>query len=343
MDGVAQLDHGERQLLFQQVAAKRGLLDTVIEKDFWVCWILKHLFNLPESHPALLFKGGTSLSKVHNLIWRFSEDVDLSVDRAGLGHPEPDDFASLGSNARNRYLQQLDEACRDYVGGTLLPPLTEEFSKELGDGPGGDWGLSQEREDGSDLVFEYPTSSGREDTQDSYLITPVKLELGARSDHWPNSMEAVHPYAAEEFPEYFQRPECAVRVINAERTFWDKAMILHREYHRLKNRSEISAFRCSRHYYDLAMLCQSWVRAKALADVALQEEVVTHQRSFFNRSWANFNQARKGTFRLVPQEALSNELEKDYRGMRDYFFQEPPSFDEIVAELEALEKEINAV
>src|SRR5262245_21597268 len=85
MDDVARLPMADRAALFAAAARRRGVTAEVIEKDFWVCWALKQAFSLPDPPAGLLFKGGTSLSKVFGVIERFSEDVDLSFDRAGLG------------------------------------------------------------------------------------------------------------------------------------------------------------------------------------------------------------------------------------------------------------------
>ncbi|MBL8794908.1 MAG: nucleotidyl transferase AbiEii/AbiGii toxin family protein [Planctomycetia bacterium] len=85
MDDVARLPIADRTDLFTAVARRRGLTPAVIEKDFWVCWTLKRVFTLPNPPAGLLFKGGTSLSKVFGIIERFSEDMDLSFDRSGLG------------------------------------------------------------------------------------------------------------------------------------------------------------------------------------------------------------------------------------------------------------------
>ncbi len=68
-----------RRDAFAIAGERRGLLPLLIEKDFWVCWTLERLFALPGFHDHLLFKGGTSLSKVYGLIQRFSEDIDLSL------------------------------------------------------------------------------------------------------------------------------------------------------------------------------------------------------------------------------------------------------------------------
>jgi predicted nucleotidyltransferase component of viral defense system len=84
MDDVARLPTGDRTDLFTATASLRGLTPAIIEKDFWVCWTLKRIFTLPDPPAGLLFKGGTSLSKMFGVIERFSEDVDLSFDRARL-------------------------------------------------------------------------------------------------------------------------------------------------------------------------------------------------------------------------------------------------------------------
>ena len=82
MDDVARLPAADRADLFVVTGAGRWLTSEMIEKDFGVCWTLKRLFTLPDLPAGLLFKGGTSLSKVFGVIERFSEDVDLSFGRS---------------------------------------------------------------------------------------------------------------------------------------------------------------------------------------------------------------------------------------------------------------------
>lgn len=87
MDKVAQMDQSDRADLFNETAARMGLNPVIIEKDFWVCWLLKQLFTIEDFSGTLVFKGGTSLSKCFNLIQRFSEDIDIAVNKAGEGSP----------------------------------------------------------------------------------------------------------------------------------------------------------------------------------------------------------------------------------------------------------------
>ena len=85
MDKLARLSAQDRQDIFAEAAARLGIRPTIIEKDFWVCLTLKLLFVKSPLGQSLVFKGGTSLSKVHGLIERFSEDIDLVLDWRLLG------------------------------------------------------------------------------------------------------------------------------------------------------------------------------------------------------------------------------------------------------------------
>src|SRR5712691_10935201 len=86
MDKVAHLPTDQRRDLFRESAARRGMSPAIVEKDFWVCWVLKKLFTDADLKDRMVFKGGTTLSKVFRLIDRFSEDIDLVLDWRLLGY-----------------------------------------------------------------------------------------------------------------------------------------------------------------------------------------------------------------------------------------------------------------
>ena len=73
MDDFAKLKPEERRIYFEGTATARNIQAQIVEKDFWVCWTLQELFRLPTMGGHLIFKGGTSLSKVFKIIERFSE------------------------------------------------------------------------------------------------------------------------------------------------------------------------------------------------------------------------------------------------------------------------------
>lgn len=342
MDDVARLPVGDRRDLFAAAAARRALLPAIVEKDFWVCWTLKRVFALPDPPAHLLFKGGTSLSKVFGAIERFSEDVDLSFDRADLGFGEDKDpLAADSRKKKKRLVDDLAAACQVAIRDRLLPQLAAAFAAALGAPAGRGWDveLDPADPDGQTVLFHYPATDPPAGGEPAYLRPAVRLELGARSDPWPSADTTVTPYVAEEFPDQFREPMAAVRVLSVERTFWEKATILHLWHHAPVGKDFKD--RLSRHYYDLARLYETGIGAAALSDPALLLAVAEHKDTFFPAAWAKYDEAKPGSLRLVPPEARLAALADDYRKMREMFFSEPPPFAAIIATLRDLEARIN--
>lgn len=233
MDNVARLPASDRAALFGETGAGRGVANTIIEKDFWVCWTLKRLFGLPKNAAAsLIFKGGTSLSKAFGIIRRFSEDIDLSFDRADLGYTGDRDPEQEGISRKKagRLIDDLAGDVERHIADRLLPALRAAIVEELGEPQNDEWTLTIDEADAQTLSFHYPIALPAAEYQGMAYITPrVKLELGARGDPWPIETKVIHPYAAEDFPDFFEDPDTAVTVLSARRTFWEKATALHAE------------------------------------------------------------------------------------------------------------------
>lgn len=340
MDNVARLSANDRADLFRASAEKRGFNVVIVEKDFWVCWVLKRLFTLPAPPAGLVFKGGTSLSKVFHVIERFSEDVDLSFDRSDLGFSGAADPAQAGTKKKQRaQLKELLAACTAMIHDELLPQLQISFATALGGDEG--WRLELDPHDAEQQTvhFHYPPSGlgGGE----GYLRPFVRLEMGARGEPWPHEAAEVQSFAAEDFPRPFAEPSCTVNVIGAERTFWEKATILHM-WHYAGPDKHLSD-RQSRHYYDVVKLYQSPIGERALADLELLRSVAAHKSVFFARAWAKFDEAVPGSLRLLPMEPRLAELERDYAAMRsEMIYGDAPALDEILAVLQEIEDRVNA-
>lgn len=337
MDDIARLPARDRADLFRAAAAKLALPEALIEKDFWVCWVLKRVFTLKNPPAGIIFKGGTSLSKVFGLIDRFSEDVDLSLDRAGLGFGGPADPLLAASRKKQAAaVERLAETCQAAVRERLKPQLAVAFQEALGAAAG--WTIESATDDADDatLLFRYPAAPVQ---SASYISPLVRLELGARSDHWPATDGTVTPIAAAAFPEQFRAPACQVRALAAERTFWEKATLLHKWCHASPERRFPD--RQSRHYYDLCKLYQSPVGELALRDTALLQSVAKHKQVFFAQAWARYDLAAPGTLRLVPSAERLRELAKDYRAMEQMLIGSPPPFDALIGSLAELERRIN--
>ena len=139
----------------------------------------------------------------------------------------------------------------------------------------------------------------------------------------------------------FDDPSCSVLAVVARRTFWEKATILHAEYHRPLAKPLLPRY--SRHYADVSAMAQADVKEQALADRPLLDRVVVHKDRFYHCGWAKYLEARPGSFHLLPRKERLADLRHDHHGMKVMFFGEPPSFDEVLANLERLEQEINGL
>ena len=345
MDKVALLPASDRAALFGETGAGRGVANTIIEKDLWVCWTLKRLFGLPQNAAAsLVFKGGTSLSKAFGIIRRFSEDIDLSFDRADLGYTGDRDPEKEGLSRKKagRLIDDLVGDVEKHIAHNLLPALRAAIADELGEPQKEEWSLSIDDADAQTLNFHYPIALSASEYQGMAYITPrVKLELGARGDPWPAEKKVIRPYAAEDFPDFFEDPDTTVTVLSARRTFWEKATALHAEANRPAGSPTPQYF--SRHYYDLAMLLDSDEGKAAATDLELLATVAKHKATFFRSGWAEYDAARPGTLRLMPTEARLKDLRADYRAMAPMMFDDsPPSFDEILSAIEKLQDTINS-
>ncbi len=338
MDDFAKQPSDERRLYFEQAATRLGLSVQIIEKDFWVCWSLRRLFSLDEFRDHLTFKGGTSLSKVYRAIERFSEDVDVAIERSFLGFGgENDPEKGASGQEQRRRIDRLKLACQAAVADRLQPRLREAIAAALGRETGWEMWLDLDDPDKQTLLFQYPPALT--ETLSPYFAASVKIELGARSDHFPVENATVTPYLSEAIPTALRDAHVHVRVLTAVRTFWEKATILHMLHHQPASRK--LAPRMSRHYYDVYQLSHSPVWEQALNAMHLLERVAVFKGVFFKAAWAKYAEARPGTLRLVPDKQIIDALTRDFGAMQPMFFREPPPFEQILARLSELENRIN--
>jgi predicted nucleotidyltransferase component of viral defense system len=327
MDDFIRQSSDERRVFFEQTAARMRLSPQIIEKDFWVCWTLKELFRLPEVANTLIFKGGTSLSKVYRMIERFSEDIDVSLDRASLGFGgDADPEAGESAKEQGRRLDKLRQACQEKIVGQLKPSFEKVIATKFGQAAGWSVALDEADPDRQTLLYAYP--SGWPDKTAGYVRAAVKIEMGARSDHWPSEQAEISSYVAQQFPAAFKAPSFKVKVLAAERTFWEKATLLHAEQHRPADKT--MPLRLSRHYYDVARLITSGLGEKAARDLELLRRVVEHKKVFFRSAWAHYGTAQQGSLRLSPTPDRLKSLEADYDKMQEMFFGDRPAFAEIL-------------
>lgn len=336
MNKIAQAAPQERADIFAETAERKAISEAIIEKDFWVCWVLKQLFTIEAFSGRLLFKGGTSLSKIFHAINRFSEDIDLAVDYAALGFAGARDprQGSFSKTKRANILAEMMVACQRYISGEFLTVFRKRCEEILGITD--TWNLNVSSQDPNVVEFRYPKAASKNLT---YVTPRVILELGTHAEFIPHDQFTIRSFVGEEFPNLISTENIAVVALLAKRTFWEKVTILHAEFHRLEEKPMPDRY--SRHYYDVAMLAQGGIRSEALADMALLADVVKHKTIFYPSAWARYDLARPGSLRLVPKEHRMTELERDYRSMAVMIFGEPLKFTKIMETLKMLEEEIN--
>lgn len=339
MKTFARLPASERALYWRTCSERKGVPEFIVEKDFWVCWLLDCCFAAESLGSYCIFKGGTSLAKVFGAIDRFSEDIDLGLSPAGLGWKEADLDDAPSPTQRQKRVKKLQNDCIHAVQLRFLPELEAGIVGRLGPAPAGaDW-LRFEVDPASHspvLLFTYP----RAVPPGAYIAPLVKVEFGSLTDQRPTGSHRILPMVAELAPGIFSDFGTTVVALELERTFWEKATILHAEYHRPTGQPMRDRF--ARHYADFAALWNHPVGRGAAARLDLLARVRRHKSRFFASSWTHFETAVPGTLRLVPPAARLTELRRDYAAMRPMFLSPPPGFDAVIDTLRQAEAAINA-
>jgi len=324
MNKIALLDEQQRKELFSETARQMNTTEAIVEKDFWVVWTLDKIFADAHLGKVLKFKGGTSLSKVYDLIGRFSEDIDLILDWREVTGEDP--YNKRSKTQQNKFNEKTNETAQAYIRNKLLPIVAELVAPICTCGV--------DPHDPHSINITYPSAFA-----DVYLRPQILLEIGPLASWTPSDLFEISSFAAQKFSHLFEQPSCRIDTILAERTFWEKATILHQEAHRPKDKPLPP--RHARHYYDLAMMASDGVKEKALHRIDLLEAVVAFKQRFYPAGWANYENAMIGTLKLLPQEFRDAELRKDYTAMQNMIFDKKRSFEEIIEILQTLEDEIN--
>ena len=313
MYDIALLPQNKRDELFTATANKKNITKSIVEKDFWVVWTIAKIFEDDSLNKILKFKGGTSLSKVFNLIHRFSEDIDLILDWTTVTKEDPLDDRS--KNQQDKFNKSINESAKEYIKDTILGKVSSLLAPTC---------ICQiDEADGFSINIKYPTAF-----KDNYLRPEILLEIGPLSSWLPSEVFEISSMLADEYPDIFKKEKCTVDTIVAPRIFWEKATILHHEANRPDDIPMPTRY--SRHYYDLSLMAQSEFKDIALADTKLLENVVEFKQKLYPRKWAKYEDAKAGTLKLLPPKFRYDELKK-----------EAPKFDEIMDILGVLEDEIN--
>lgn len=326
MKTIAKLTEQERRELFSETANAMNITAAAAEKDFWICWVLLHIFDDKQLSSCLRFKGGTSLSKCYNAIERFSEDIDLILDWTQLTQENPE--AERSKTKQGKLNQTINEHSKSYIADSLLPRLRALM--------GDTCELLIDTDDAHTINITYPQAFAS-----VYLRPQVRLEIGPLAAMLPMEWCEVEPYAATYFPAVFTQARISVPTILVARTFWEKLTILHAEAHRPSDKTLPSRY--ARHYYDVYKLLTTGLSQQALDQVSLLKDVVTFKQRFYPSGWANYQCATLAGLLLQPSGDHIAALRADYQQMQEMLFGEKPSFEDIIEALIDLEDQLRTL
>ncbi len=290
--------------------------------------------GLKPGSPRLLFKGGTSLSKAFDLIPRFSEDIDITVFREDLGQAVvPTELDALSGKQRRKRLDEIRAACQEYIGGALTEQLGQRIASFGNDRLRLE--LDPDDADQQTLLIWYPSALAPDN---DYIRSAVKIEAGAKSALDPHRLATVQPYIAQELQALDLKVH-NVTTVEAERTFWDKIIIVHglRQWFERRGALRHGGQRVSRHYFDIHQLmrapgAQAWLQNKVLA-----ADCATHARLFFGSPDLGLERAAYGAFTLTPPDAMRDALARDYAAMAGMIFGPVPDFALVLEQIAVIE------
>lgn len=326
-----------QRAIIEKAAPTVQISPVAIEKDFWVVWLLQTLFTLPNAK-RMVFKGGTSLSKVYHIIQRFSEDIDITIDYR--------DFKTLDLvNTSHTQLKKASAELKTILSNVIAKSVVPHLQKHIAKLPRAKhYTLDFDEEV---IRFYYPSVITQLDnmeptTSELYLRDHVLIELGIRNSTEPCEQHSIEPIlSAIETEEPLAYPEATIEVLSPLRTFWEKATLIHAECHR--KRLSTGTLRLARHWYDLAMLEVKGYAEQALVQLELLNAVIEHKKAFYAASYTHFDNCLSGKLRLIPDESELDYLHQDYTTMQKsgMFYTTPIAFAPLIKQLQQLELRLN--
>lgn len=316
--------------IYTDTGAKVGLLPIAVEKDWWVVHTLSLIFSM-DCGPSVIFKGGTSLSKGWNIIERFSEDIDLALDRTFLG------FKGDISKAE---IRRLKKESYKYMTGQFTPELGAKFI-EAGI-PNVEVKYREVKNHDQDpLIVEIYFPKLTE--QDTYMKPGVLVEIGSRSLREPCTDRTFSTMVAENFTgQPFCDKPITVPTVNPERTFLEKIFLLHEEFQQPDEKKRVE--RMSRHLYDIERLSKTEYAEIALQNSELYNTIVAHRHKFTHISNVDYSKHTPNNIQFVPPPHMLSDWETDYIRMQDnMIYGESLPFDELIARLTVLQSKINSL
>lgn len=322
----------ERNDILGLISSRTGLPAYAIEKDWWVTLALYAIFR-SEWKDNIVFKGGTSLSKSWGLIERFSEDIDLVIDRSVLG---------FGEELSKTKVKELRKVSCAFTSGPFRDGLENEILAI---------GVPKE-------MFELKVANTTESDRDpqvlelyyisslekgTYLKEAVLIEIGARSLREPSEQRVVNSIISETLGDTnTSGAPFSILTVTPVRTFLEKIFLLHEEFS--KSAEKIRTDRMSRHLYDIDRIMDTEYGEQAIQDTDLYESIVDHRSKFNIIRGIDYSNHGMEKINFIPPAEVMNEWEVDYKAMQiDMIYGESKPFKKIIERLTLLQERFRKV
>ena len=325
-----QLSTTDKQAIFNEVSAQINLSSAAIEKDWWVVRTLELVFTSSIA-PHTVFKGGTSLSKAWNLIDRFSEDIDLALDRRFLGIEKPD------SEMTGSQVSKLRKLSAKFITEKYFPELAQLFKTA---GLKVEIKLGEIKTDDQDpLIIEiyYDTLTD----PIPYLKPRVLIDIGSRSLIEPFNERSFTSMVGEKYKgKAFADNNIVIPSVNPQRTFLEKIFLLHEEFQLPIEKIKVE--RKSRHLYDVEKLMDTEYAMAALSNKALYQTIVEHRAKLTPLRGIDYANHTPDKINPIPPDAMMGEWEKDYQIMQESMLNNPSlPFDKLIERMQEIKARIN--
>jgi len=322
-----ELSKDQQQMVLAQAANKTGLPVHAVEKDLWVTVVLQMVFALPVAN-HLVFKGGTSLSKVWKVICRFSEDIDLAIDPSIWGFEGDLTKKQIKRLRKASSVFVRDELCLSLKEAVIETGMNKWLKVEADPDGEGDGTYPEPR-----VIHICYKSLFDEDLP--YLHSEVKLEVGARSLIEPTAEAAVTSVLEDVLPISTTVKRVMIHTALAEKTFLEKAFLLHELF---SSQYPREANRRSRHLYDLAQMMKTDIATRAIANDELWNAIHHHRELFTSISGVDYTPDIRKRIKLLPPDDVIDDWRNDYKDMlSSMIYGEKPTFEELIVIMEKLE------
>ena len=272
-------------------------------------------------------QGWDIADKGWHVIERFSEDIDIAIDKSFWG--------IAGDNKSQR--DRIRKLSRAYIGQDLVAEMRTllagygalDFELRV---------IPTQDSDADPTLVLLPYRSIYADID--YVESQIRIEFSCRSMQEPRERIDIRPLIAEAYPDLFGKQEFPICAVVPTRTFLEKAFLLHEEFQKEKPRSE----RMTRHLYDLERLMDTDFGKKALADPKMYADVVKHRSIFNTIRGIDYRTHHPSRIQFIPPEELVEIWRRDYERMQEYFiYGESLPYDQLIDRMKELQNRFRKV